>query len=292
MGITFISLFSGIGGLDLGLERAGWKCVAQVEKDPFALSVLRRHWPDVPKWEDVNELDPRELPAADAVVGGFPCQPFSVAGKRRGADDPRNLWPQMRKVVEVVRPRWVLAENVAGIINTYLDTVADDLEALGYTVGAFTLPAAAFGAPHLRERLFIVAQRQGRTVAQRQGRTVDQRPMAHPNGTGQHRQSVPVLQAEGWDQGNLPDAGGQGKTLSDALGVGCPWRQDLQTTALQEWLAELERSNPWPSEPGVGRVAHGVPDRVDRLRALGNAVVPQVATFIGLLINAVDDMVE
>ena len=229
--MRFISLFSGIGGFDLGLERAGWRCVAQVEIDEYARGVLDRHWPDVPKWRDIHEVGPEDLPEADAVVGGFPCQPFSLAGRRRGASDPRNLWPEMRRIVEDVRPRWVLAENVAGIINTYLDAVADDLEAMDYAVGAFALPAAAFGAPHIRERLFIVAH---------------------------------------------------------AEGFRCEWREALPPAPIQEWLARLERDNPWTAEPGVDRVAYGVSNRVDRIRALGNAVVPQVAEFIGRLILEVD----
>ncbi len=237
--MRFISLFSGIGGLDLGLERAGWRCVAQVENDDYALAVLQRHWPGVPKWRDVRDVQPEELPEADAVVGGFPCQPFSVAGKRRGADDPRNLWPEMRRIVAGVRPRWVLAENTPGIISVYLDGIADDLEALGYTVGAFTLPAAAFGAPHIRERLFVVAH-----------------------------------------------ADGVGLSLPADIEWVCP-SEGVAVTAPEPFLL-----GPWPPGPeqigDVPRMDDGVPHRVDRLRALGNAVVPQVAEFIGRLIIAVD----
>ncbi len=265
--MRFISLFSGIGGLDLGLEHAGWQCVAQVESDPYALAVLKKHWPDVPKWEDVRDVRPEELPAADAVVGGFPCQPFSVAGQRRGADDPRNLWPEMRRIVAGIRPHWVVAENVAGLIATYLDTVADDLEALGYTIGAFTLPAAAFGAPHLRERLFIVA---------------------HADGHRQHGAGLSVLPAGGRQPRRDADAGREGTDVPDAEGIGRQQRADLPPAAIQEWLAEIERDNPWAAEPGVGRVADGVSRRVDRLRGLGNAVVPQTAEFIGGLILAID----
>ena len=267
--MRFISLFSGVGGIDLGLERSGWRCVAQVENNAYALAVLRRHWPSVPKWEDVHNVRPEELPNADAVVGGFPCQPFSVAGKRRGAGDPRNLWPEMRRIVAGVRPRWVLAENVAGIINTYLDAVADDLETLGYTVGAFTLPAAAFGAPHLRERLFIIA---------------------YTDITGQHREGVSILPKGGRQPWRDADTGRSGAPVPHTKGFGCPRWADLPPASVQEWLARLERDNPWAAEPGMGRVAHGVPNRVDRVRALGNAVVPQVAEFIGRLILEVDAM--
>ncbi len=265
--MKFISLFSGIGGLDLGLERAGWRCVAQVENDPYALCVLQRHWPHVPKWEDIRHVRIEELPSADAVVGGFPCQPFSVAGKRRGENDPRNLWPEMRRIIAGIRPRWVLAENVPGIINTYLDKVADDLEDLGYTVGAFTLPAAAFGAPHIRERLFIVA---------------------YTNGSGQHGEGVPVLPQGGWEPRGDVDSGRGSTNVSDPQGFRCAWWEDIPPATIQEWLASIERDNPWAIEPGVGRVAYGVPHRVDRVRTLGNAVVPLVAQFVGRLILEAD----
>jgi len=180
------SLFSGIGGFDLGFERAGFKTLWQVECEPYCLKVLEKHWPDVKRYTDVrsvhgvlahaesgNARQPSEqegrqgaggrsqemsccLAPVDLISGGFPCQPFSVAGKRRGTEDDRYLWPQMRRVIEETRPRWVVAENVLGLITLALDQMLSDLEALGYTVGAVTLPACAVDAPHRRERLWVV----------------------------------------------------------------------------------------------------------------------------------------
>lgn len=158
--MRFGSLFAGIGGLDLGMERAGLTCAWQVEQDPFCQSILAKHWPHVARYGDVREVG-GELEPVDLVCGGFPCQPFSIAGDQRGADDDRNLWPEMLRVVEILRPRWVVGENVAALADSYLDTVADDLERAGYAVRAVVLPAAAFGLPQKRERLFVLAHSHG-----------------------------------------------------------------------------------------------------------------------------------
>ena len=156
--MRFISLFAGIGGMDLGLERAGMTCVAQVEKDPFCLQVLGKHWPHVPKFDDIHTFT-REVfdEPVDLIAGGFPCQPFSQAGKRLGAEDDRNLWPQMFRIVQEFKPAWVVGENVAALINTYLDTVCADLESEGYEVQPLVLPVGAFGLPQRRNRVFILA---------------------------------------------------------------------------------------------------------------------------------------
>ena len=258
--LTFISLFAGIGGFDLGFERAGLQCVAQVEKNSYALRVLHKHWPDVPKFEDIHDVGKHNLPAADIVAGGFPCQPHSVAGKRRGAADDRNLWPEMRRVIAELRPAWVVAENVPGIRTTILDCVLSDLEALGFAAGTIDVPAVALGAWHIRHRIFIVA---------------------HADCHGCHGQGVPVLSAFGRESGYYTDVSWHSAIVSDAQGVGCGRRAALQTASGPRRHAVIEGSYPWAAEPDVGRVAYGVPSRVDRLRALGNAVVPQVAQFIG-----------
>ncbi len=265
--MRFVSLFAGIGGFDLGFERAGMQCVAQVEIDPYCRAVLAKHWPDVLRFEDVRKVGKHNLPPADVIVGGFPCQPHSLAGKRRGAEDDRDLWPEYRRIVAELRPRWVVGENVPGIRTTILDAVLSDLENLGYTVGAVVIPACAFGAPHIRERVFIVA---------------------YADGTGQHREGVSILPKGGRQPWCNADTGRGGQVVPDAQGFRCPRWEDLPPAAIQEWLTRLERDNPWAAEPGMGRVAHGVPHRVDRLRALGNAVVPQVAEFIGRLILEAD----
>ena len=115
--MRFVSLFSGIGGIDLGLERAGMECVGQVEYDPWCNQILEKHWPDTPRWQDIHDLDPEELPDHDLIAGGFPCQPVSLAGKRLAQDDPRWLWPEYLRIIRVVRPRYVLVENVPGLLS-------------------------------------------------------------------------------------------------------------------------------------------------------------------------------
>jgi len=221
--MKFGSLFSGIGGIDLGLERAGLECAWQVENDPYCIKVLEKHWPDTRRYEDVRTVT--NPPAVGLVAGGFPCQPHSVAGKRRGAADDRNLWPEYLRVIRETKPRYVIGENVPGIVSTYIDTVLSDLEGEGYTCWTFNIPACAFDAPHRRERMFIVAHAdsEGRQEWERQSAETVQRIDTNYRETGTH----------------------------------------------------------WTTEPDVGRVANGVPKRVDRLRGLGNAVVPQVAEWIG-----------
>jgi len=151
------SLFSGIGGFDLGLERAGFEIIWQVEIDPFCNKVLAKHWPNVKRFLDVKTVGSKELEPVDLVCGGFPCQPYSCAGKRMGAEDDRALWPEMLRIIQEVRPRWVIGENVAGFVNMGLDNSISDLEREGYAVQAFIIPACAVNAPHRRDRVWIVA---------------------------------------------------------------------------------------------------------------------------------------
>jgi len=155
---TVLDLFSGIGGFSLGLERAGMQTVAFCENDKFCQKVLAKHWPDIPIHENIEELDGRQYRGTvDLVCGGFPCQPFSVAGKQRGSEDDRALWPEMLRVIREVEPAWVIGENVSGIINMELDNVLSDLENSGYSCQTFVIPACAVDAPHRRDRVWIIA---------------------------------------------------------------------------------------------------------------------------------------
>jgi DNA (cytosine-5)-methyltransferase 1 len=157
--MTFGSLFSGFGGLDLGFERAGLECRWQVEIAGYARAVLEKHWPRVPRYADVHDVGARNLERVDIVCGGFPCQPFSSAsrGRRHGNADDRALWPQMRRVVSELRPAWVVAENVPHFDRGPLDEMVADLEAIDYAVAPpLEIPACAFGLDHWRPRLWIL----------------------------------------------------------------------------------------------------------------------------------------
>jgi len=265
--VIFGSLFAGIGGFDLGLERAGMECAWQVELDDYCQRVLAKHWPDVTRYHDVRECGAHNLEPVDLICGGLPCQPHSVAGKRRGAADDRNLWPEYRRIVAELRPRWVLGENVPGIITTMLDEVLSDLEGEGYACTTLVLPAVAFDAPHRRDRVFVVAHNARRGC---DGRRLSVRPRRSRQATADVDRCGEDL-ADAHGSGLLQSRGNRGASIdADAEPSGDGWAR-------------------WDAESDVGRVADGVPYRVDRLRALGNAVVPQVVEWIGRRILEMED---
>lgn len=178
--MTHLSLFSGIGGLDIAAEMAGFKTVGQCEWADYQTKILEQHWPDVPRWRDIRELTKESfyertgLRTVDVISGGFPCQPFSVAGKRGSEKDDRFLWPEMLRVIRELRPTWVLGENVPGIINLALDTVLSDLENEEYSCQTFIVPACGVDAPHKRERIAILAHANDRgSAVQRDGTLSD-----------------------------------------------------------------------------------------------------------------------
>lgn len=245
--LNYLSLFSGIGGLDLGLDRAGWNCVGQVELDAYCRTVLAHHWPEVPKHDDVRTApdwwaaEPR--PAVRLVAGGFPCQPFSFSGRQLGVADERWGWPWMLDVIRAARPEYVLVENVPGLLadRDAFGTVLADLACLGFDAEWSLLRASQFGAPHPRERLYLVA---------------------YPAGV----------------DGGTRDLLGEGGERRPPLAVGglSGLAAHQRRRAASEWLA---------GEPRVARLAHGLPGWLDRIKAVGNAVVPQVGELVGRLIR-------
>lgn len=259
--LTHLSLFSGIGGLDLAAEMAGFRTVGQCEWEDYPTKVLEKHWPDVPRWRDIRTLkgesfhEKTGLRTVDVISGGFPCQPFSVAGKRRGKEDDSYLWPEMLRVISELRPAWVVGENVAGIVNMALDQVYTDLENKGYTVQAFIIPACAVDAPHRRDRCAIIANRYGSGL---QTQEAEQ----------QAARFAGICE-------DVADADNRSWTLRGNWELPAVEETRGQRTNHGGRAPEYVTGEWWPAEPDVGRVAYGVPARVDRLKCLGNAVVPQ-----------------
>lgn len=259
--MNVLDLFSGIGGFSLGLERSGMRTVAFCEIDPHCRAVLRKHWPGVPIFEDVRNLHAGHVGSVDLICGGFPCQDISLAGRGAGLAGARSgLWSEYRRLIEEIRPRWVVIENVGAIRSRGLDTVLGELAALGYDAEWHCIPASAFGAPHRRDRVWI---------------------LAYPDSLSGHERRP----GDAYEGPRGRDAGGsgigqdvhEGRALHDTV-LG---RYGSQEGTLQAgWDGSIDASR-WPAEPDVGRVAHGVPSRVDRLSCLGNAVVPQIPEIIG-----------
>lgn len=254
--LRHLDLFSGIGGFALAARWTGIETVGFCESNPKARRIIAKNFPGVPIHEDVRTLDPKQYEGIDIITGGYPCQPFSHAGKRRGEDDDRHLWPAMRAIIEGARPRWVIAENVAGHVTMGLDTVLSEMESIGYTCWPVVIPACAVDAPHRRDRVWIVGH------ANRARRGKSNAPLAR----GSTKQSNRNGQPDPDTIGQQRQRSGQGADTGNAAIQSQPGRVGRERTWCQ-----------WEAEPGVGRVAHGIPGRVDRLHGLGNAIVPQVA---------------
>ena len=304
MTLTVGSLFSGIGGLDLGLERAGMRVIWQSEIDPYACKVLGKHWPEVVNHGNIKEINWDEIKRPDVICGGYPCQPFSTAGKRRGEEDPRHLWPWVREAISRLRPRYAILENVRGHLSLGGLSVIGELASIGYDAEWQIVSAASQGAPHLRERVIIVAYPNDAGLHRTEINTAETGQSAFAGfgrcGTnvayadsGRRIQCEPDTQPLSWLSSGgepLPDnerkRNGQLGLSTDASVFGGCRATD------RDREARNERRQWWAIEPDVGRVAHGVPNRVDRLRGLGNAVVPQVAQFIGELVISHADAID
>ena len=269
--LTHLDLFSGIGGFALAAKWNGYRTVGFCDNEPYAQAVLKKHWPEVQCHKDIREVRGDLYAGVTLLTGGFPCQPFSVAGKQRGKDDNRYLWPEMRRVIREARPAWIIGENVVGIIGLALDQVCSDLEAEGYEVEPIIIPACGVDAPHRRDRVWIIA----RNLADPDRGQLSQR---EPEG-----QSVQVSGEGGERVGDVANTISQRRCGGNPEGE---YAEDVGQSPGHPW------HNPggvatWLPEPDVGRVAHGVPNRVAKLRGLGNAIVPQVAAEIIRCINKV-----
>jgi DNA (cytosine-5)-methyltransferase 1 len=270
-----LDLFSGIGGFSLGLERAGMRTVQFVELDPFCRAVLAKHWPDVPCHDDIRTF---HAPAgfADVICGGFPCQDLSFAGEGAGlAGERSGLWSEYARLIGEVRPRYAIVENVSALLARGLGDVLRDLAEIGYNAEWHCIPAAAVGAPHRRDRVWVVC---------------------YPYGDGES--ACAVHDEVGWLARAIADAApvqwppklwsepdGDRQRTAILADTDSPGRDEPSSTrdarAGQSLLSGQADGRFWESEPDVGRVAHGVSARVDRLRSLGNSVVPQIPEIIG-----------
>ena len=387
MTLTVGSLFSGIGGIDLGLERSGMTVKWHSEIDPYACRVLKKHWPDVPNLGNIKEINWKEVEKVDVICGGYPCQPFSTAGKRNGEEDPRHLWPWVREAISELRPQYAILENVRGHLSLGGLSVIGELASIGYDAEWRVISAASVGANHKRDRIVIVAypselfshggnnnsriSMESETVPEL-GNSGGSTDVADTNSTSGQQQcewevqksdiggrsenvantnscdpsdggqclSIPCQSRSRRDDGagsgsdsrevsvggtretpsnvaytdqfigngrghqngqrsfrqwpevQVPSSRGRGN-LSDSNSREDGWRDGSvqQGTGLVFGRENIGRRTQeyagwqwWQTEPDVGRVAHGIPSRVDRLRGLGNAVVPQVAEYVGRLI--------
>lgn len=268
-----LDLFSGIGGFSLGLERSGaFKTVAFCEIEPYCQKVLAKHWPQVPIYDDVRTITADRLAsdgiAVDAICGGFPCQDISCAGKGAGLEGERSgLWFEYARIIGELRPRYVIVENVSALLSRGLDRVLGTLAALGYDAEWHCIPASAIGAPHRRDRVWIVA---------------------HTN-NARRKQSDKALatkQAKQFDGASIYKS-----NVADTSCSECKRSAEKSVFKFAHIPREFKRSCEnvravWSVEPNVGRVANGVSARSHRLRALGNAVVPQIPELIGRAIAA------
>jgi DNA (cytosine-5)-methyltransferase 1 len=323
-------------------ERSGMTAVGFCEVEKYPVSILKKHWPDVPIFNDIKRLDSREVlqqtGEVDLICGGFPCQPFSVAGKQRGETDDRHLWPYMLRLISEIRPRWVIAENVAGFIPMGLDSVLSDLEAEGYETQSFVIPACAIGGIHRRDRVWIIANTQCSGTRDKSEQAKEQgRPAAENWSESIRQENQPActnrIKPTGDDVSDAQHAGltpnqeqrSDGKAVCNnpqrENGTEQPEGVCTTTSMANTQCSRLEgqprskdnprerenatgssaqsrtpffhpegfRSLKLPTQPPICHRDDGLPNRVARLKALGNAVVPQIPELIGRAILAIEE---
>ena len=287
--LTHLSLFSGIGGLDLAAEMAGFRTVGQCEWADYPTKVLEKHWTSVPRWRDIRTLtgdsfyEKTGMRTVDVISGGFPCQPFSVAGKRRGKEDDRYLWPEMLRVISELRPTWVVGENVAGIVNMALDQVYSDLENQGYTVQAFIIPACAVDAPHRRDRCAIVGRKTDVPNPNKVRCDLWGSERERVRGDAPRDETDPGSEDVAYSDSNrLEKPGMQGLSEKQGVPVADSGRREAQpglggvADGISRWMDRgMSAPGCWMDEPDIPRITDKKEHRTDRLKCLGNAVVPQ-----------------
>ncbi len=315
--LKHLDLFSGIGGFSLGLESAGLvQTVAFCDFDKYCQQILKKNFPDVHIYGDVKELNYDKLKTdgidtIDIITGGYPCQPFSVAGSQKGEQDPRHVWPEMFRLIQELRPTWVIGENVGGHIKLGLDTVLENLESEGYSARTFSISASSVGANHKRERVWVVAN--SRRSSGREQSSGDKESFglwsfetperstntSQTTGSSERAETMANTESQGGrepghvdkEKRNKQSSAAQSQSCSSDVAdtnckrgclrkTGCKNAKDVGQSSRGE-----ETLGWWDVEPDVGRVAHGVPQRVDRLKCLGNSVVPQIPFLIGLAIK-------
>jgi DNA (cytosine-5)-methyltransferase 1 len=326
--MNVLDLFSGIGGFSLGLERVGMKTVAFCEVDKKCQKVLQKHWPDVPIFDDVSNLTGEEIgkrieETIDVIVGGFPCQDISVAGAGEGLEGKRSgLWSEFHRLIKEIKPQYAIIENVSALRSRGLDQVLRSLSEIGYDAEWNCIPASAFGAPHRRDRIWIMAyprrssggeqfDRDQEGIGRRAFETSEWSPNTDQI-AGSSEGTTTMAHADSIRSQGCGNAGiseNMGETGSQSAGSGSAKHSGsmahTDNKGSQGWLyrwADKKRESElgylgrcssvygqpiqdqWSVEPDVGRVANGVPNRVDRLKQLGNAIVPQTAEFLGLAV--------
>jgi len=361
MKLQHLDLFSGIGGFSLALEKAELaETRAFCDIDKFCQKVLKKHWEHVPIYSDIKELNYEKLKAdginkIDIITGGYPCQPFSIAGRKKGEEDPRHLWPEYFRLVKELRPTWVIGENVSGHIKQGLDTVLEDLESEGYSTRTFSISASSVGANHKRERVWVLANSgrslwEGSELSRENGNEIaegnanqSERSSGTPklnvadsksinsDGRGHqeyteagHREgqvggesgskmadSNSERQQEQWGSFTTQSKGEivreksecSGSREGDVADTECfgqsrqgkpvgPDSSKEDPIRKTNWTFDDSQREKgwWQSEPDVGRVAHGIPQRVDRLRSLGNTLVPQIPFMIAKCIKQLEGL--
>ena len=366
--LKVLDLFSGIGGFSLALESTGhFQTIGFVENDEYCQAVLQHHFPEVPILGDIKNVTKETVPTRpDVICGGFPCQPFSVAGDQRAKDDPRHLWPEMLRIIKEQKPTWVVGENVSGLVKLGLDEILDEMEDQGYSTRTFNIPAFSVGAPHQRQRLWIIGhlgdpEHNGSPTPERERGLLKQSEepkkqislwesegtsgasgdVANPDNEGVRSRiggddfdyeeesgeggvdgegsagddewyDTSPTQDEGVDVSN-PDntrdrtqehrvdedgkkniqgrqehtqskSSRHGADIPDPNGKGLQGQRKKYKLPKSKRKREIGGSSWWDIEPNVGRVAYGVPNRVFKLRALGNSIIPQIAQKIGYAI--------